>query len=105
MWIAQREGRAKDGVDRTEPAIIKMLSLSRDSTAWMTRYQAQQAERTGVRDEPASSWRLPLLAAMRLAPGHPEPPLFLASASLSRWSSLTAAERREAMPVLTRALP
>jgi len=30
VWIAQREGRAKDGIDRTEPAIIKMLSLSRD---------------------------------------------------------------------------
>jgi glycerol-3-phosphate O-acyltransferase len=28
IWIAQREGRAKDGKDRTEPAIIKMLSLS-----------------------------------------------------------------------------
>jgi hypothetical protein len=30
VWIAQREGRAKDGVDRTEPAVIKMLCLSRD---------------------------------------------------------------------------
>ncbi|WP_439105460.1 1-acyl-sn-glycerol-3-phosphate acyltransferase [Congregibacter sp.] len=30
VWIAQREGRAKDGVDRTEAAVIKMLSLSRD---------------------------------------------------------------------------
>ncbi len=30
VWIAQREGRAKDGVDRTEPAIIKMLTLARD---------------------------------------------------------------------------
>jgi hypothetical protein len=30
VWIAQREGRAKDGRDRTEPAVIKMLSLSRD---------------------------------------------------------------------------
>jgi hypothetical protein len=30
VWIAQREGRAKDGVDRTEPAVIKMLALSRD---------------------------------------------------------------------------
>lgn len=30
VWIAQREGRAKDGIDKTEPAIIKMLSLSRD---------------------------------------------------------------------------
>lgn len=26
VWIAQREGRAKDGVDRTDPALIKMLS-------------------------------------------------------------------------------
>lgn len=30
VWIAQREGRAKDGIDRTEPAVIKMLSLSRE---------------------------------------------------------------------------
>ena len=25
MWIAQREGRAKDGDDRTNPAVVKML--------------------------------------------------------------------------------
>ena len=30
VWIAQREGRAKTGIDKTEPAVIKMLSLSRD---------------------------------------------------------------------------
>ncbi len=28
VWIAQREGRAKDGVDLTEPALIKMLTLA-----------------------------------------------------------------------------
>jgi len=28
VWIAQREGRAKDGVDKTESAIIKMLNMS-----------------------------------------------------------------------------
>lgn len=33
VWIAQREGRAKDGRDRTEAAVIKMLSLSRDKTS------------------------------------------------------------------------
>jgi acyltransferase-like protein len=33
VWIAQREGRAKDGVDRTEPVVIKMLSMSRDKRA------------------------------------------------------------------------
>lgn len=29
IWIAQREGRAKDGMDKTNPAIISMLSLGR----------------------------------------------------------------------------
>jgi len=27
VWIAQREGRAKDGWDRTEPALVKMLHM------------------------------------------------------------------------------
>lgn len=27
VWIAQREGRAKDGVDRTEAALLKMLGM------------------------------------------------------------------------------
>jgi glycerol-3-phosphate O-acyltransferase len=29
VWIAQREGRAKDGVDRTDTALLKMLGMSR----------------------------------------------------------------------------
>lgn len=33
IWIAQREGRAKDGCDRTEPAIIKMLTMAQDKKA------------------------------------------------------------------------
>lgn len=33
IWIAQREGRAKDGIDRTEPAIIKMLAMTQDKQA------------------------------------------------------------------------
>jgi 1-acyl-sn-glycerol-3-phosphate acyltransferase len=28
IWIAQREGRAKDGWDRTDPAVLKMLALA-----------------------------------------------------------------------------
>lgn len=28
VWIAQREGRAKDGVDQTDPAILKMFYVS-----------------------------------------------------------------------------
>ena len=33
IWIAQREGRAKNGIDQTEPAIIKMLDMSRNKRA------------------------------------------------------------------------
>ncbi|ALO46020.1 1-acyl-sn-glycerol-3-phosphate acyltransferase [Pseudohongiella spirulinae] len=29
VWIAQREGRAKDGLDRTETALLKMLAMAR----------------------------------------------------------------------------
>jgi 1-acyl-sn-glycerol-3-phosphate acyltransferase len=29
IWIAQREGRAKDGVDKTNPAVLKMIYLSK----------------------------------------------------------------------------
>ncbi len=28
VWIAQRDGRAKDGFDRTEPALLKMVALA-----------------------------------------------------------------------------
>ena len=28
VWIAQKEGRAKDGIDKTDPAIIKMISMA-----------------------------------------------------------------------------
>lgn len=31
VWIAQKEGRAKDGIDRSDPAIIKMFSMSHDA--------------------------------------------------------------------------
>lgn len=32
IWIAQREGRAKDGLDITDPAIIKMFHMSQKKT-------------------------------------------------------------------------
>lgn len=43
VWIAQREGRAKDGVDRTETALIKMFALAyrnetRDLTELVARF-------------------------------------------------------------------
>jgi len=32
VWIAQREGRTKDGNDQTQPALIKMLNMSNKGT-------------------------------------------------------------------------
>lgn len=29
VWIAHREGRAKDGIDKSEPAVIKMLTIAK----------------------------------------------------------------------------
>jgi glycerol-3-phosphate O-acyltransferase len=29
VWIAQREGRAKDGIDKTDPTLLKMLAMGR----------------------------------------------------------------------------
>jgi hypothetical protein len=38
IWIAQREGRAKDGWDRTEPAIVKMLCIGRPKDVSLADY-------------------------------------------------------------------
>ena len=62
-----------------------------------------EAERQRHTMPSTSAWQVPLDAAMRLAPGHADPPLFLASAYLSRWSSLSPGERDAAVPVLARA--
>ncbi len=32
VWLAQREGRSKDGLDLTQPGLLKMLSISCEST-------------------------------------------------------------------------
>ncbi|MCZ2722479.1 1-acyl-sn-glycerol-3-phosphate acyltransferase [Marinomonas sp. 15G1-11] len=33
IWIAQKEGRAKDGLDKTDPAIVKMFYMSKKKMA------------------------------------------------------------------------
>ena len=38
MWIAQREGRAKDGLDKTNPAIVSMLALNKDKPQSLSDY-------------------------------------------------------------------
>ncbi len=34
VWLAQREGRAKDGLDKTESAVLKMLHMSGKKHGW-----------------------------------------------------------------------
>ena len=38
IWIAQREGRAKDGNDMTNPAILSMLALNKSKEAEFSEY-------------------------------------------------------------------
>lgn len=38
VWIAQREGRAKDGNDKTNAAIISMLALNKDKKVFLADY-------------------------------------------------------------------
>jgi len=40
IWIAQREGRAKDGIDKTNSALISMLLLNRDKQIPIADYLA-----------------------------------------------------------------
>ena len=41
IWIAQREGRAKDGLDKTNAALISMLLLNKPKTQSIEEYIAQ----------------------------------------------------------------
>ncbi len=38
VWVAQREGRAKDGIDTTNPAVIKMLYLAKRKEMSLTEF-------------------------------------------------------------------
>ena len=41
IWIAQREGRAKDGIDKTNSALISMLFLNKDKQKLISDYLAE----------------------------------------------------------------
>ncbi|MDG2472702.1 MAG: 1-acyl-sn-glycerol-3-phosphate acyltransferase [Pseudomonadales bacterium] len=38
VWLAHREGRAKDGLDKTDPAVIKMLTIAKPKTSSLSDY-------------------------------------------------------------------
>lgn len=107
---AERAEESRRGLDRLRLASrLAEEVLPRCPASWraatilgFTRFLA--ASRQGRWDQPASTWRGPLRAAMQLAPTQPEPALLLAGAELSRWSALSQAEREQVLPVLERAL-
>ena len=41
IWIAQREGRAKDGIDKTNPALISMLLLNKEKNTSICEYLSE----------------------------------------------------------------
>ena len=38
VWLAHREGRAKDGLDKTDPAVIKMLTIAKPKSSSIADY-------------------------------------------------------------------
>jgi 1-acyl-sn-glycerol-3-phosphate acyltransferase len=39
IWIAQREGRAKDGFDQTQPSLLKMLNMSNKKASFVDGFE------------------------------------------------------------------
>jgi len=42
IWIAQREGRAKDGFDQTQPSLLKMLNMSNEKSSYVEGFSELQ---------------------------------------------------------------
>ncbi len=109
LTAEERTDEARLGIQRLELASqLAAEGLAAQPVSWRaaavlgsSRYLLAQRRRD--RERPAAAWREPLLAAMRLAPGHPEPPRLFVSASLSAWSRLAPSERDATLPVLARA--
>ncbi|MFC3150907.1 1-acyl-sn-glycerol-3-phosphate acyltransferase [Litoribrevibacter euphylliae] len=43
IWIAQREGRAKNGIDQTNPAVLKMLTMAKNKGQSQAEFLSQQS--------------------------------------------------------------
>ena len=65
VWLAQRQGRAKDGNDLTQGGIIKMLSISDEDYDFMTNFSALNIVPVSISYEydPTDSMKIPELMA------------------------------------------
>jgi 1-acyl-sn-glycerol-3-phosphate acyltransferase len=65
VWIAQREGRTKDGNDATNPGILKMLSMASDEKNVMTYFKKIKIVPVSISYEydPTDALKMPQLLA------------------------------------------
>lgn len=65
VWLAQRQGRAKDGNDLTQGGIVKMLSISDEDFDFMTNFSALNIVPVSISYEydPTDSMKIPELMA------------------------------------------
>ena len=65
VWIAQREGRTKDGKDATNPAVLKMLAMASDEENLMDYFKKIQIVPVSIAYEydPTDALKMPQLLA------------------------------------------
>lgn len=65
VWIAQREGRTKDGNDATHPGVLKMLSMASDETNLMEYFKKLKIVPVSISYEydPTDALKMPQLMA------------------------------------------
>jgi 1-acyl-sn-glycerol-3-phosphate acyltransferase len=65
VWIAQREGRTKDGNDETNPAVLKMIAMASDETDLMDYFKKIKIVPVSISYEydPTDALKMPQLIA------------------------------------------
>jgi hypothetical protein len=103
--LDERQTEARRSSERLRLAtLLAERALAQQPASWRAATVLGAARyllsaRQGRQEQPVTTWRVPLEAAIRLAPGYPEPPALSASFHLSRWSTLSR-EDRSRVPAL-----
>jgi hypothetical protein len=63
VWIAQREGRTKDGNDATNPGVLKMVGMGSDEDNLMDYFKNKGRYGINVLYDPTDVLKIPQLLA------------------------------------------
>jgi 1-acyl-sn-glycerol-3-phosphate acyltransferase len=76
VWIAQREGRTKDGNDATNPGLLKMLAMAADNTPLQDYLQGLRIVPVAIsyENDPTDILKLPELIALAHQKPYTKPP-------------------------------